>query len=54
MFQKALDEIDQLNVKNCIIQQSIKDYIERLKLKWKGKQKKNFLHFKYQINPHFY
>ena len=47
------EELDQLNEELYYTAQSIKDYIERLKLVEKKKTEEELLALQYQINPHF-
>ena len=47
------EELDQLNEELYYTAQSIKDYIERLKLVEKKKTEEELLALQYQMNPHF-
>ena len=47
------EELDQLNEELYYTAQSIKDYIERLKLVEKEKTEEELLALQYQMNPHF-
>lgn len=47
------EELDQLNEELYYTAQSIKDYIERLKLLEKKKTEEELLALQYQMNPHF-
>ncbi|RHR68455.1 histidine kinase [Ruminococcus sp. AF17-12] len=47
------EELDQLNEELYYTAQSIKDYIERLKLVEREKTKEELLALQYQMNPHF-